>query len=84
MFADETGGEIVGASPEQVDPSLNRLVDNIAQSYTLAYSPTNSARDGKRRRVRIELSPDIEKREGQVAVRARHSYVVPKEAQARK
>jgi hypothetical protein len=84
MFVGETGGEIVGAPPDKIDPTLNRLVDNISSSYSMAYVPTNTARDSKRRRIRVDLSPEIEKREGKVALMARRSYVMGKEATAKK
>jgi hypothetical protein len=83
MFVEETGGELVGAPPNQIDATLNRLVENVAASYSLAYVSTNTARDGKRRRVRVELSPEIEKREGKLAISARRSYYAPRpDAQA--
>jgi len=84
MFVEETGGELVGAPPAQIDPTMNRLVDNISQSYSLAYAPTNTARDGKRRRIRVEISPEVDKREGKTAVLARKSYVMAKEPVAKK
>ena len=84
MFVEETGGELTGAPPDKIDPTLNRLVDNIAASYSLAYIPTNSARDSKRRRIRVDLAPEIEKREGKVALLSRRSYVMGKEATAKK
>ena len=84
MFVEETGGELLAAPPEQIDPTINRLVENVAASYSLAYVSTNTARDGRRRRIRVEISPDIEKREGKVAVLARRSYIAPKEATASK
>ncbi len=84
MFVQETGGELVGAPPDQIDATLNRLVDNISASYSLAYAPTNTARDGKRRHIRVGLSPDIEKREGKIALQARRSYVMSKESTAMK
>lgn len=84
MFVEETGGELTGAPPEKIDATLNRLVDNIAASYSLAYIPTNTARDSKRRRIRVGVSPEIETREGKVALLARRSYVMGKEATAKK
>lgn len=74
MFVEETGGELVGAPPDQIDSTLNRLVENIAASYSLAYTSTNTARDGKRRRISVQLSPEVEKKEGKVAISARRSY----------
>src|SRR6185436_16308644 len=68
MFVDETGGELTGAAPDKIDATMNRLVDNISASYSLAYTSTNTSRDGKRRRIRVDLSPEIEKREGKVSL----------------
>jgi Ca-activated chloride channel family protein len=84
MFVEETGGELVGAPPQQIDATMNRLVDNISQSYSLAYTPTNTARDGKRRRIRVEISPEVEKREGKTGLLTRRSYVIAKEPVAKK
>jgi len=78
MFVEETGGELVGAPPDQIDATLNRTVENIAATYSLAYVSTNTARDGKRRRIGVQLSPEVEKREGKVALSARRSYYAPK------
>jgi VWFA-related protein len=82
MFVQETGGELIGAPPQKIDATLNRLVDNLSASYSLAYTSTNTARDGKRRRIQVRLSPEVEKREGKTALLARRSYVTAKEAQA--
>lgn len=84
MFVEETGGELVGAPPDEIDATLNRLVENISASYSLAYVPTNTARDSKRRRIRVQLSPDVEQREGKVVVLSRRSYVMAKETKATK
>jgi hypothetical protein len=44
---------------------------------------TNTARDGKRRRIGVQISPEVEKREGKVALSARRSYYAAKsEAQS--
>ncbi len=80
MFVEETGGELIGAAPEKMEMTLTRMVGNIAESYSLAYLPTNLARDGKRRKIRVQLSPEIEKREGQMALITRRSYIMPKDA----
>jgi len=77
MFVEETGGELVGAPPDEIDAILNRLVENISASYSLAYVSTNTARDGKRRRIRVELSSEVAKREGKVGLSARRSYYAP-------
>ena len=78
-FVEETGGELVHARPEEIGTTLTRIMNNLAASYSIAYTPTNPSRDGKRRRIRVKLSPDAEKRAGKTALRARRSYVMPKE-----
>lgn len=84
MFVAETGGELTGAPPDKIDATFNRLVDNISASYSLAYAPTNTARDSKRRRIRVQLAPDVEQREGKIALLARRSYVMTKGATSKK
>ncbi len=79
MFVEETGGELINAEPAKMEDTLTNMVSHLAESYSLAYLPTNSARDGKRRRIRVQLSPDIEKREGQTVLVTRRSYVMPKD-----
>jgi Ca-activated chloride channel homolog len=84
MFVEETGGELTGAPPDKIDDTMNRMVDNISASYSLAYIPTNTARDGKRRRIRVEIAPEVEQRQGKVALMARRSYVIAKETEKKK
>ena len=84
MFVEETGGELIGARPDKIDAMLNRLVDNLSASYSLAYTSTNTARDGKRRRIKVQLSPEVEKREGKTALLSRRSYVTAKDVTAAK
>ncbi|MCI0335986.1 MAG: VWA domain-containing protein [Acidobacteria bacterium] len=79
MFVEETGGELVSAAPESMNETIIRMVNQIAESYSLAYLPTNSTRDGKRRRIRVLLSPEVEKREGKTVLITRRSYIVPKD-----
>jgi VWFA-related protein len=80
MFVDETGGELISAEPEKMEETLVRMVSNIASSYSLAYLPTNSARDGKRRKIKVELSPVVQQREGETVLLTRRSYIMPKDS----
>lgn len=79
MFVEETGGELINAEPEKMEETLTLIVGHIAASYSLAYLPTNSARDGKRRKIKVQLSPEVEKREGKTALITRRSYIMPRE-----
>ncbi len=79
VFVTETGGELISAAPDKIEDSLTGVMSNIATSYSLAYLPTNSARDGKRRRIGVQLSPVVAQREGPAVVISRRSYVMPKD-----
>ncbi len=79
MFVEETGGELINAEPEKMEETLTRIVSHIASSYSLAYLPTNSTRDGKRRKIKVQLSPEVVKREGETALITRRSYIMPKD-----
>jgi VWFA-related protein len=79
-FVEETGGELINESPDKMTVALGRIVDNVSASYTAAYMPTNLVRDGKRRRIKVSASEEVEKREGRVVMRARRSYIMSKEA----
>ncbi len=80
MFVTETGGELISAEPEKMEATLTRMVNHLSMSYSLAYLPTNSARDGKRRKISVQLSPEVEKREGKTVLITRRSYIMPKDA----
>lgn len=80
MFVAETGGELLSAAPEKMEETLTRLVKQLAVSYSLAYQPTNPLRDGKRRRIRVQLATEVEKRAGKLVLLTRRSYVMPKDA----
>ncbi|HSE98926.1 MAG TPA: hypothetical protein VLD57_11730, partial [Blastocatellia bacterium] len=78
-FVEETGGELLNEPPAKMGLALNKIVENVSASYTVGYMPTNSARDGKQRRIRVQISEAAEKREGKVVMLSRRSYIMPKE-----
>ena len=77
-FVEETGGELLSEPPKNITKALNRMVDNVSASYSVAYAPTNPSRDGKRRRIRIQVSDGVEKKEGKIVMLSRRSYIMPK------
>ena len=79
MFVEETGGELINAEPVKMEETITQIVSHVAASYSLAYLPTNSARDGKRRKIKAQLSPEVEKRERETALVTRRSYIMPKD-----
>ena len=58
--------------PEQANELYTRVLDDINRRYVIAYYPTNRTRDGKRRRVSIEVRGHPE-----FIVVGRKSYFAP-------
>jgi hypothetical protein len=71
-LADATGGaSFFPRGVDDVDDVLQQVADDIRHSYTLGYISTNSARDGKFRRIRVVVN-DPDRRS--LRVRARDGY----------
>jgi VWFA-related protein len=75
-LTEETGGRTIAANSEK---KLAEAFDEIAQElrtqYTLGYYPTNSTRDGKYRKIRVETTNHEAK------VLSRKGYYAPKESE---
>ena len=78
-LADETGGEILRDKPEELDQTFNTLITHLRTRYSFSFVSTNKKRDGTVRKLKIGLSEGVEKSQGRLVVKARKSYVAPKE-----
>jgi VWFA-related protein len=78
-LADETGGEILRDKPEELDHTFNTLITHLRTRYSFSFVSTNKNRDGTVRKLKIDLADGIEKSQGRLVVKARKSYVAPKE-----
>jgi VWFA-related protein len=69
QIADISGGRLHAASTlNDIEKTFADIATGLRQQYTVAYYPTNQARDGKYRRIRVEVErPDAK-------VRARAGY----------
>jgi VWFA-related protein len=74
-LAEETGGEVLDDKPENLDKTFNTLVEHLRTRYQMGYIPTNRKHDGTTRKLRIKVSPAVEKSQGKLAVKTRRSYV---------
>lgn len=59
-------------SPEQADGIYSRILDQMDLRYIVSYSPTNEAKDGKRRTVKISV-----KNHPEYTVWGRKTYLAP-------
>jgi VWFA-related protein len=79
QLADETGGEVLEDKPERLNTTFATLIDHLRTRYNLAFVSSNRKRDGSLRKLKIDLTPLVRKSQGNLVVKARRSYVAPKE-----
>lgn len=83
-YAEQTGGEIIGADKKEVEEKLAVVFAHLRARYNLGYSPTNTREDGRLRRVELKLAPaataSAEARKEQLVVRTRQGYYFIKPA----
>jgi VWFA-related protein len=79
QLADETGGEVMEDKPERLDTSFVTLIDHLRTRYSLAFISSNRKRDGTLRKLKIDVTPAAQKSQGTLVVKARRSYVAPKQ-----
>lgn len=72
-IAEETGGRMIEVKGEKrLAEAFDQLVQELRSQYVLGYYPANNARDGRFRKIRIEVTrPDMK-------VLARKGYYAPK------
>lgn len=78
-LAEETGGEVMEEKPERLDTTFATLIDHLRTRYNLAFVSSNKKRDGSLRKLKVDLSPELQKSQGKLVVKARRSYVAPKQ-----
>jgi VWFA-related protein len=56
-LAGETGGRVVTAAyASDLDPAFDQIAEELRSQYILGYTPTNRARDGRWRKLRVETT----------------------------
>jgi VWFA-related protein len=72
-LAEETGGRVLNASSEKkLMEAFDEISAELRSQYTLGYYPTNSQRDGKFRKIKVETA------NRDLKVLARKGYYAPK------
>lgn len=72
FLAEETGGEVFyPGDPEDVERTLRLLSSRLRERYVLGFYPTSTARNGRFRKVTVQVSRK------NVEVRARAGYYAP-------
>src|SRR5713226_3713840 len=73
-FVEQTGGEILGASKNEVDAKLAAVIDHLRARYAVGFRPANTNEDGKFRRVEIKVSANKKRQEKPVVLTKRGYY----------
>ncbi len=73
-YAEETGGLVLDGRKRKAVEKLTELINLLRQRYSFGYISTNPQMDGKFRKIKLRVTPEVEKREGGVAVLAKQGY----------
>jgi VWFA-related protein len=73
-YVAETGGVVLQVDKDDVVSKLAGVIDRIRTRYSFGYAPLNEKRDGTFRKLKLKISPDVEQREGGIAILTRKGY----------
>jgi VWFA-related protein len=73
-YAEQTGGQVMKSGKEEVAAKLADLIDQIRTRYSLGYRASADQPPGKFCEIKLNVSRDVVKREGQVVVKAKRGY----------
>lgn len=73
-YVAETGGVVLEVDKDDVVSKLANLIDRIRTRYSFGYTPLNEKRDGRFRKLKLKISPEVERREGGIAILTRKGY----------
>jgi len=77
-MAEETGGEaIFPLSMKEIERAYDRVEAGVRAQYTLGYTSTNTARDGRWRRVEVKVARTRDARGRDLRVLTRKGYFAP-------
>jgi hypothetical protein len=77
-LANETGGEVMADELETLDTTFQTLIEHLRSRYNLAFVSTNKKRDGTIRKLKLDVDPARQKSQGKLVIKARRSYVAPR------
>jgi VWFA-related protein len=81
-FAEETGGEVLGANRSEVDSRLGEMFTRLRTRYTIGYRPPETNEEGAYRRVKVQLTPATMKANKNLVVRVRRGYYFRKKGRS--
>ena len=76
-FLTETGGILTRVDKDNVNDKLAGLIERLRSRYSLGYTPLNLQRDGRFRNIKLKVTPEVQRSEGEVTILARKGYYAP-------
>jgi VWFA-related protein len=73
-YTEQTGGQVMKSNKQEVAAKLADLIDQIRTRYSLGYRPPAEQPAAKFCEIKLRVSREVEKREGQVVVKAKRGY----------
>lgn len=74
-FTQQTGGEVVESyGSKKVAMKMAELIDQIRTRYALGYHPAGNDQNRRFREIKLQVSPEVQNREGSVIVETRKGY----------
>jgi VWFA-related protein len=73
-YAEQTGGQVMKSSTEEVAAKLADLIDQIRTRFSLGYRSSVDQPPGKFCEIKLNVSTDVVKREGQVLIKTKRGY----------
>jgi hypothetical protein len=73
-YAEKTGGTVIKTAKDDLNTNLTAIIDQLRTRYAIGYVSSNTKRDGKFRKIKLQLSADVDKRESKPAIITRRGY----------
>ena len=77
-YAEKTGGLVLKSSKSEAHTKFAEMIDRLRTRYAIGYVSSNTNKDGKFRKIKVKLSPEVEKREAKLDIVTRRGYYVGK------
>jgi Ca-activated chloride channel homolog len=79
-FATSTGGDYIPITfPGEIPSALQRIQAQVRNLYSLGYTPTNTRREGKRRKIQVKVNLGDQVDPKLIVIQHRQTYTEPKD-----
>jgi VWFA-related protein len=73
-YVERTGGVAIEADQQNVKEGFIHLIERLRTRYSFGYVSSNEKRDGGFRKIKLKISPDVDKREKGAAIVTKRGY----------